>query len=118
MSVLVLLEQRGALKACALEAACKAGQIAKKAGLDLYGVFIGRALDNQAAQLAEARDHGGFGAEGGRPDVGLLPARGSAARAGPVRGRTEGHRARLDRQQLLHQRRRGTLREASNQSDF
>ena len=52
MSVLVLLEQRGALKACALEAACKAGQIAKKAGLDLYGVFIGRALDNQAAQLA------------------------------------------------------------------
>jgi len=52
MSVLVLLEQRGALKACALEAACKAGQIAQKAGLDLYGVFIGRALDNQAAQLA------------------------------------------------------------------
>jgi electron transfer flavoprotein alpha subunit len=52
MSVLVLLEQRGALKACALEAACKAGQIAKAAGLDLHGVFIGRALDDQAAQLA------------------------------------------------------------------
>ena len=52
MSVLVLLEQRGALKACALEAACKASQIAKKAGMDLHGVFIGRALDNQAAQLA------------------------------------------------------------------
>jgi electron transfer flavoprotein alpha subunit len=51
MSVLVLLEQRGALKACALEAACKAGQIAQKAGLDLHGVFIGRALDNQAEQL-------------------------------------------------------------------
>ncbi len=52
MSVLVLLEQRGALKACALEAACKAGQIAQKAGLELHGVFIGRALDDQAAQLA------------------------------------------------------------------
>ncbi len=51
MSVLVLLEQRGALKACALEAACKAGQIAKKAGLDLHGVFIGRALEDQAAKL-------------------------------------------------------------------
>ncbi len=52
MSVLVLLEQRGALKACALEAACKAGQIAQKAGLELHGVFIGRALGDQAAQLA------------------------------------------------------------------
>jgi electron transfer flavoprotein alpha subunit len=52
MSVLVLLEQRGALKACALEAACKAGQIAQKAGLELHGVFIGRAIDDQAAQLA------------------------------------------------------------------
>jgi len=51
MSVLVLLEQRGALKACALEAACKAGQIAKKAGLELHGVFIGRALEDQAGQL-------------------------------------------------------------------
>lgn len=52
MSVLVLLEQRGALKACALEAACKAGQIAQKAGMELNGVFIGRALEDQAAQLA------------------------------------------------------------------
>jgi len=51
MSVLVLLEQRGELKACALEAATKASEIAKKAGMDLNAVFIGRALEGQADQL-------------------------------------------------------------------
>lgn len=51
MSVLVMLEQRGELKACAIEAACKAGQIAEKAGMELNGVFIGRALEDQADKL-------------------------------------------------------------------
>ena len=51
MSVLVLLEQRGQLKACALEAATKARDIAEKSGMDLNAVFIGRALESQADQL-------------------------------------------------------------------
>ncbi len=51
MSVLVLLEQRGELKACALEAATKAGDIAKKAGMDLNAVYIGQSLEDQADQL-------------------------------------------------------------------
>jgi len=51
MSVLVLLEQRGDLKACALEAATKASEIAKSAGMDLNAVYIGRALEDQAAKL-------------------------------------------------------------------
>lgn len=52
MSVLVLLEQRGELKACALEAATAAGKVARAAGLDLYAVYLGRALADQSAQLA------------------------------------------------------------------
>ncbi len=51
MSVLVLLEQRGELKNCALEAATVAGQIAKKAGVELNAVFIGQALNEQADLL-------------------------------------------------------------------
>jgi electron transfer flavoprotein alpha subunit len=51
MSVLVLLEQRGELKACALEAASKANQVAKAAGMDLNAVFIGQSLGDQAEQL-------------------------------------------------------------------
>lgn len=51
MSVLVLLEQRGSLKNCALEAASKANAIAKKAGMDLYAVYIGRALENEVELL-------------------------------------------------------------------
>lgn len=46
MSVLVLLEQRGALKACAHEAAMVAGTIAKAAGVSLYGVYIGKSLED------------------------------------------------------------------------
>ncbi|MCH8203650.1 MAG: electron transfer flavoprotein subunit alpha/FixB family protein [Candidatus Hydrogenedentes bacterium] len=51
MSVLVLLEQRGELKACAREAATKAGEIAQKAGMDLNALYIGQSLEDQAAQL-------------------------------------------------------------------
>lgn len=52
MSVLALLEQQhGELKACALEVASKAQQIAQKAGLPLIAVYIGRLLDDQAKAL-------------------------------------------------------------------
>ena len=51
MSVLVLLEQRGDLKACALEAATKASALAKSAGMDLNAVFIGQSLGDQIDQL-------------------------------------------------------------------
>ena len=48
MSVLVMLEQRGELKACALEAATKAGEIAQTAGRDLNAVYSGQSLEDQA----------------------------------------------------------------------
>jgi len=51
MSVLVLLEQRGTLKACALEAATAARAIAEASGTDLNAVFIGRSLESQADLL-------------------------------------------------------------------
>ncbi|HPO15354.1 MAG TPA: electron transfer flavoprotein subunit alpha/FixB family protein [Candidatus Hydrogenedentes bacterium] len=51
MSVLVLLEQRGALKACAHEAAMVAGTLARAAGAPLYGVYIGKSLE-EASSLA------------------------------------------------------------------
>ncbi len=51
MSVLVLLEQRGELKNCALEAATAARKIAAKAGMELNAVYIGRALEQNVAQL-------------------------------------------------------------------
>ena len=52
MSVLVLLEQRGELKACALEAATAAGKVAQAAGMPLYAVYIGQALGEQTGELA------------------------------------------------------------------
>jgi len=51
MSVLVLLEKRGELKPAALEAATAGRNIAQKAGMDLYAVYIGRALEEQADKL-------------------------------------------------------------------
>lgn len=51
MSVLVLLEQRGELKNCAIEAAVLANKIAKKAGMDLNAVYIGQSIDDQVDQL-------------------------------------------------------------------
>ena len=52
MSVLVLLEQRGELKACAFEAATVAAKVAQAAGLDVNALYIGQALGDQSAQLA------------------------------------------------------------------
>lgn len=52
MSVLVLLEQRGVLKACAFEAASTAAKIAQAAGMELNAVYIGRSLGDQAGALA------------------------------------------------------------------
>ena len=52
MSVLVLLEQRGELKACAVEAATAAGQIAQHAGMELNAVYIGQSLGNDINELA------------------------------------------------------------------
>lgn len=52
MSILVLLEQRGELRPCALEAASTAREIAKASGLELNAVYIGRAMEEQAAKLA------------------------------------------------------------------
>ena len=51
MSVLVLLEQRGELKACALEAATAAGKIARDAGMELFGLYVGCDLSHQAESL-------------------------------------------------------------------
>lgn len=52
MSVLVLLEQRGSLKRCALEAATAAGAVARAAGLELNAVYIGQSLANETGELA------------------------------------------------------------------
>ena len=52
MSILVVLEQRGELRNCALEAASAAGQLAKKAGKDLYAVLIGDSVESQIGKLA------------------------------------------------------------------
>lgn len=52
MSVLVLLEQRGELKSCALEAASAARKVAQAAGMDLNAVYIGQSLGDSSAQLA------------------------------------------------------------------
>ena len=51
MSVLVLLEQRGELKACALEAATAAAKVAQAAGLELNALYVGQSLADQAEQL-------------------------------------------------------------------
>jgi electron transfer flavoprotein alpha subunit len=51
MSMLVLLEQRGELKNCALEAATAASQAAKKAGMELNAVYIGKAIEDQVEKL-------------------------------------------------------------------
>ncbi len=52
MSILVLLEQRGELRPGAMGAASAARDLAKAAGLELNAVYIGRALEDQAARLA------------------------------------------------------------------
>ncbi|MBF0430066.1 MAG: electron transfer flavoprotein subunit alpha/FixB family protein [Fibrobacteria bacterium] len=52
MSILVILEQRGELRSCALEAASAAAALGKKAGLDVNAVLVGRSLESQADKLA------------------------------------------------------------------
>lgn len=52
MSVLVILEQRNGLKACAVEAATAAGAIARAAGLPLNALYIGPGLGGDVEQLA------------------------------------------------------------------
>ena len=52
MSVLVLLEQRGALKPCAFEAASAAASIARAANLPLNALYIGQSIADQAGALA------------------------------------------------------------------
>ena len=52
MSVLVLLEQRGELRACAAEAATAAAMIAKAAGMPLNAIYIGAGLGEHVAALA------------------------------------------------------------------
>lgn len=52
MSILVVLEQRGNLKACGLEAASAARKAAEAAGLPLNAVYIGKSIDTEIASLA------------------------------------------------------------------
>jgi electron transfer flavoprotein alpha subunit len=52
MSVLVILEQRGELRSCALEAASAAAKLAKASGKELNGVLIGMAVASEAGKLA------------------------------------------------------------------
>jgi electron transfer flavoprotein alpha subunit len=52
MSILVLLEQRGGIRNCALEAASAAGQISKKSGQEAHGVLIGDSVESQVEKLA------------------------------------------------------------------
>lgn len=52
MSVLVIMEQRGRLKACGLEAATIAAKIARDSNMPLNAVYIGQSFSDQAQQLA------------------------------------------------------------------
>lgn len=52
MSILVLLEQRGGLKACALEAASAARKVAEASGMPLHAAYIGKSLGAGLTALA------------------------------------------------------------------
>jgi len=52
MSILVILEQRGELRQCALEAASAAAKLAKDSGKELNGVLIGKSVESQVDKLA------------------------------------------------------------------
>lgn len=52
MSVLIVLEQRGGLKPCAIEAACAGAQVARAAGTEANALYMGAALKDEIAQLA------------------------------------------------------------------
>ncbi|MCK5861856.1 MAG: electron transfer flavoprotein subunit alpha/FixB family protein [Candidatus Hydrogenedentes bacterium] len=52
MSVLVVLEQRGALKTCGLEAVSAARKAADASGMSLNAIYIGKSLDDEVSLLA------------------------------------------------------------------
>ena len=51
MSILVILEQRGALTSSSLEAASAAAQLANQCGKDLNAVLLGKSLDTEISKL-------------------------------------------------------------------
>lgn len=51
MSVLLLLEQQGSLKACSLESASVASSIAKKSNMELNALYVGRSIEDQVSKL-------------------------------------------------------------------
>lgn len=52
MSILVILEQRGALKNCGLEAASAAKKIAAASGMPVNALYIGKSIDAELSLLA------------------------------------------------------------------
>lgn len=52
MSVLVLLDQRGEITACALEAASVGREISRKACMDLNAVYIGKTFEDHVQKLS------------------------------------------------------------------
>ncbi len=52
MSILVILEQRGALRSCSLEAVSAAKKVAEAAGMSLHAVYIGKSIDGLLPSLA------------------------------------------------------------------
>ncbi len=52
MSILVILEQRGELRACGLEAASAARKVAEAAGMPVNAVYFGKAIDPVLASLS------------------------------------------------------------------
>ena len=51
MGILVILEQRGELRDCALEAASAASALAKQSGKELDAILIGKSLESQYDKL-------------------------------------------------------------------
>lgn len=52
MSILVLLDQRGGLRSCAIEAAAAAGRLGVDSSLAVHALYLGAALGDTPAQLA------------------------------------------------------------------
>lgn len=52
MSILVILEQRGELKACGLEAASAAKKVADASGMTLNALYVGKSLGDDVSALA------------------------------------------------------------------
>jgi len=52
MSILVILEQRGELRSCGLEAASAAALVARTAGMPLYALYTGKSIEAVLPSLA------------------------------------------------------------------